>query len=187
MIFTEGALPGTFIIDAERIEDSRGHFARTFCRREFAEHGLEVTLLQGNTSFNVRKGTLRGLHYQTAPHQEVKIVRCTRGAVYDVAVDARPESPTYGEWMGVELTAENGRMVYIPKGFAHGYLTLADESEVFYHVSAYYTPNAERGIRYNDAAIGIKWPGPVTSVSDKDLHWPDFPIERNGARENSTA
>lgn len=174
MTFTKGTLPGTYIIDPDRKEDSRGFFARVFCQREFAEHGLAQNMVQTNVSFNARRGTLRGMHYQAEPHQEVKLVRCTSGALYDVIVDVRPESETYGQWMGVELTADTHRMLYVPEGFAHGFVTLTDDTEALYQVSAFYTPGAERGLRYNDPAIGIDWPVDVTVISDKDLSWPTF-------------
>lgn len=176
MIFTEGALSGTYIIDPERVGDRRGHFARAYCQKEFAAHGLTQPMVQGNVSYNHECGTLRGLHYQVAPHQEVKVVRCMQGGLYDVVVDVRPGSDTYGQWMGVELTAENGRTFYVPEGFAHGYLTLADNTEALYFTSAFYTPAAERGIRYDDPAVGIEWPVEVTEVSEKDRCWPDFPL-----------
>ncbi|MFP4228232.1 MAG: dTDP-4-dehydrorhamnose 3,5-epimerase family protein, partial [Salinivenus sp.] len=134
MILTEGSLPGTYIVEPERVSDSRGFFARAFCERKFEEHGL-AHMVQGNTSFNHRRGTIRGLHYQAAPHQEAKFVRCTRGAIFDVAVDVRPDSSTYGHWMGVTLTPENGRAFYVPEGCAHGYLSLEDDSESLYFTS----------------------------------------------------
>jgi len=174
MIFTEGALPGTYVIDPERKADARGYFARIFCRQEFAAHGLNQTVVQANVSVNEQRGTLRGMHYQAAPHQEVKVVRCTRGALYDVIVDVRSDSDTYGEWMGVELTAENGRALYVPEGFAHGYITLTDDTEAVYFVSTFYAPEFERGLRYDDPAIGIEWPVAVSVVSEKDRQWPSF-------------
>jgi dTDP-4-dehydrorhamnose 3,5-epimerase len=174
MIFTEGALPGTYIIDPERKRDSRGYFARVFCRDEFAAHGLSDSMVQANVSFNHERGTLRGLHYQAAPHQEAKIIRCSRGALYDVVVDVRPGSPSYGRWMGVELSAENGRAFYVPEGFAHGYLTLVDDTEAGYFTSAFYAPEAERGLRYDDPSLNIEWPIAVSVVSDKDQSWPAF-------------
>lgn len=174
MIFTEGALPGTYIIDPEKKIDHRGYFARIFCQQEFAGHDLIQAVAQANLSFNEQRGTLRGMHYQAAPHQEVKVVRCTQGALYDVIVDVRPDSDTYGEWMGVELSAENGRALYVPEGFAHGYVTLTDDTEAVYFVSTFYTPGAERGLRYDDPTIGIEWPVPVSVISEKDQSWPAF-------------
>lgn len=172
MIFTEGPLPGTYIIDPDRKADERGYFARIFCQREFAHHDLTQDLVQANLSHNHKRGTLRGMHYQSAPHQEVKVVRCISGALYDAIVDVRPDSPTYGQWMGVELSAENGRSLYVPEGFAHGYITLSDDTVAMYFVSAFYTPGAEGGIHYDDPAIGIEWPIPVSQISEKDQGWP---------------
>jgi dTDP-4-dehydrorhamnose 3,5-epimerase len=180
MRFTETELPGAFVIDLERLEDERGFFARAWCEEELASQGLSTRVSQCNLSFNERRGTLRGMHYQAPPHAEVKVIRCTRGAVYDVIVDVRPESDTYTRWIGIELTAENRRLLYVPEGFAHGYLTLEDETETFYQVSEPYTPDAERGVRWNDPAFGIEWPeaGELV-ISEKDRGWPDFrPVEQ---------
>jgi dTDP-4-dehydrorhamnose 3,5-epimerase len=175
MIFIETKLPGAFVIDVEPIEDDRGFFARAWCRREFSEHGLSTDLAQANMSFNKRKGTLRGMHFQKAPHAEVKLVRCTRGAIYDVIVDLRPGSPTHSRWVGVELTAENRRMLYVPEGFAHGFQTLEDNTEIFYLVSEFYTPESEGGVRWSDPVFDIEWPlGAPTEISDKDRSWPDY-------------
>lgn len=174
MRFTATDLEGAYLVDLERIEDDRGFFARAWCEREFAEHGLDATVVQCNLSFNHRRGTVRGMHYQAAPHQEVKLVRCIRGAIYDVIVDLRPDSATYGRWLGVELDQRNRRMLYVPKGFAHGYQTLEDETEVFYQVSEPYHPGSERGVRWNDPAIAIAWPVPVTEISSKDRGLPDM-------------
>lgn len=174
MIFTEGALRGPYVIDLEKHQDHRGFFARAFCQREFAEHGLAEDMVQTNVSFSARRGTLRGMHYQRPPHEEAKLIRCTRGALYDVIVDVRPDSDTYGEWMGVELSADTHRMFYVPEGFAHGFLTLEDDTEVVYQVSAFYTPGAEQGLRHDDPALGIEWPAPVQVISEKDLSWPPF-------------
>jgi len=174
MIFTKGPLPDTYLIDPDKKQDDRGFFARAFCEREFAEHGLVQHMVQTNVSFNARRGTLRGLHFQRAPHREVKLVRCTRGALYDVIVDVRPESAAYGEWMGVELSADSHRMLYVPEGFAHGFLTLEDDTEVTYQVSAFYTPGAEGGLRYDDPALAIDWPAPGRVISEKDRSWPAF-------------
>ena len=173
MIFRETKLQGAFIIGVEKREDDRGFFARAWCKKEFDEHGLTASMVQSNIAFSKRKGTLRGLHYQSAPYGEVKVVRCTRGSLYDVLVDVRPGSPTYRQWIGVELTSENHKMTYIPEGFAHGYQTLEDNTEVMYQVSQFYFPDFERGIRYDDPGIGIDWPHMVKILSDKDKGWPD--------------
>jgi dTDP-4-dehydrorhamnose 3,5-epimerase len=171
MKFTETKLKGAFIIELEERTDSRGFFARTFCAREFEEHGLKPAVVQCNMSFNHKKGTMRGMHYQIAPATEAKLVRCTRGAVYDVIVDMRPDSPTYLEHIGVELTADNRKALYVPEMFAHGYLTLTDGAEVFYQVSEFYTPGTERGLRYNDPALKIEWPVAIEVISEKDAAW----------------
>ena len=174
MIFDETQLAGAFIIDPERMEDERGFFARTFCVDEFTAHGLDPACVQCNISFNLRRGTLRGMHTQKPPHEEAKLVRCTLGAIHDVIIDLRPGSTTYAEHVGVELSAENRRMLYIPKGFAHGFQTLADNSEVFYQMSSMYVPGSASGVRYNDPAFGIEWPLPVTEISERDVAYPDF-------------
>jgi dTDP-4-dehydrorhamnose 3,5-epimerase len=175
MIFTETRLEDAYVIDLEPRADERGFFARAWCSREFADHGLSTRLAQCNVSLNGRRGTLRGLHYQAEPHAEVKLVRCTRGAIYDVIVDLRPSSPTFCRWLGVELTAENRTMLYVPEGFAHGYQTLEDDTETFYQVSAFYAPDAERGVRWDDPAFSIEWPYPESPlISEKDRSWPDF-------------
>lgn len=174
MIFRDAGLDGVIVIEPERAEDERGHFARTWCRDAFAERGLATDFAQCNTSFNRRRGTLRGLHYQAAPHQEAKLVRCTRGRVFDVAVDVRPGSATLGRWCAAELSADNGRMVFIPGGFAHGFQTLEDTSELFYQMSAAYAPEAVRGISWNDPAIGIDWPIPEPILSERDHRNPLF-------------
>jgi dTDP-4-dehydrorhamnose 3,5-epimerase len=174
MKFTETSLSGAFMIEPERRSDERGFFSRVFCRDEFAAHGLDYGAVQCNISFNPKKSTLRGMHYQVAPHQEVKLVRCTMGTIFDVIVDLRRESQSLGNWFGLELSAENRRMLYVPTGFAHGYLTLADDTEVFYQVSEYYSPESERGARWNDPAFGIKWPLQPELISDKDREHPTF-------------
>jgi len=171
MIFTETVLPGAFLIDLDRIGDDRGFFARALCAEEFAEHGLKMDIVQANVSYSAERGTLRGLHYQEAPHAEVKMVRCLRGRIFDVMVDVRPDSSTYLQWVGVELSDVNRRMAYVPEGFAHGFLTLTEDCEVFYPVTAAYTPGAERGLRYDDPARGIEWPAKVRVVSEKDRAW----------------
>ncbi len=174
MKFMQTKLKGAFIITPDRIEDDRGFFARTFCRQEFEEHGLNPNLVQCNISFNQKKGTVRGMHYQTAPHAEVKLVRCTAGAIYDVIIDLRPESPTFIKWFAAELSEKNHQMLYVPEGFAHGYQTLEPYTEVFYQVSAFYHPASERGTRWNDPAFGIEWPLPACVISNKDASHPDW-------------
>ena len=158
MIFTPTKLDGSYLIEPERLEDERGFFARTWCREEFETHGLDPNLAQCNISFNKRKGTLRGMHYQAPPHEEAKLVRCTRGAIYDVIVDLRPDSETYQRWTSAELSAENRAMLYVPKGFAHGFQTLVDNAEVFYQMSECYHRESARGLRWDDPAVGIEWP-----------------------------
>jgi dTDP-4-dehydrorhamnose 3,5-epimerase len=171
MLFTETKLKGAFIIDLENREDNRGFFARTFCAKEFEDHGLKPTVAQCNASFNHKKGTLRGMHYQVPPAAETKLIRCTRGAIYDVIVDMRPESPTYLSHIGVELSEDNRRALYVPELFAHGYLALTDGAEVTYQVGEFYTPGYERGLRYNDPILGIEWPTEITVISEKDAAW----------------
>jgi dTDP-4-dehydrorhamnose 3,5-epimerase len=173
MIFTETKLPGVFIIDPERHEDERGFFARTWCRQEFLEHGLNPNLAQCSVSFNKKRGTLRGMHYQAAPHEEAKLVRCTRGAMFDVALDLRPESPTFTQWTASVLTPDTGRMLYVPEGCAHGFQTLEDDTEVFYQISECYYPNLSRGLRWNDPAWLIAWPLPNPTLSTRDATYPD--------------
>lgn len=174
MIFTPTKLPGAFLVSLRKIEDARGFFARGWCTEEFTQHGLAPAMVQLNVGFSLAKGTLRGLHYQIPPHGEAKFVRCTRGSVFDVIVDLRRDSPTHGQWFGAELSAENGLMIYAPDGCAHGYLTLADETETYYLTSSPYAAAAARGVRYNDPAFGIEWPRPVTVISDADARWPDY-------------
>jgi dTDP-4-dehydrorhamnose 3,5-epimerase len=175
VIFTETELPGAYVVDLERREDDRGFFARAWCQNEFADHGLSTRVVQCNISHNVRKGTVRGMHFQNPPHAEAKLVRCTRGAIYDVIVDLRPSSATHKRWIGVELTAANGRALYVPEGFAHGFQTLEDETETFYQVSEFYAPGAEGGVRWNDPAFGIEWPlAEPTVISEKDMSWFDY-------------
>jgi dTDP-4-dehydrorhamnose 3,5-epimerase len=175
MIFTETELKGAFIIEIERRGDERGFFARAWCQKEFEAHGLSPNWVQANLAFSKKRGTLRGLHYQIAPYEEAKLMRCIRGAIYDVIVDLRQESPTYKRWLGVELSADNRKMLYVPEGFAHGYQTLVDNSETYYPVSQFYSPGFERGARWDDPAFGVEWP--ITEnliISDKDKSWPDF-------------
>jgi dTDP-4-dehydrorhamnose 3,5-epimerase len=174
MIFTETSLRDAYLVELEQREDERGFFARSFCQREFSELGLDPCVVQCNISFNRHSGTLRGMHYQIPPHTEAKLVRCTRGAIYDVIIDLRPSSPTYQKWTGVELTAENRSALYIPAGFAHGFQTLTDDSEIFYQMSEFYAPEAARGIRWNDPTFGITWPLPVRVISKKDSAIPNY-------------
>jgi dTDP-4-dehydrorhamnose 3,5-epimerase len=174
VIFQPTRLAGAFAIELERREDERGFFARSFCRRDFEDLGLEPCVAQCNVSFNRRRGTLRGMHWQADPHGEAKLVRVTRGAVWDVIVDLRPESPTCGESFGVELSADNRRAIYVPFGVAHGFQTLVDEAEVFYQMSAEYVPDAQRGVRWDDPAFGIAWPIPSPILNDRDAGYPDF-------------
>jgi dTDP-4-dehydrorhamnose 3,5-epimerase len=174
MIFTEAAVRGAYIIDVEPFADERGLFARTWCRREFREHGLGIDLAQCSTSYNARTGTLRGLHVQAAPFEEVKLVRCTSGAIHDVIVDLRPESPTYLVHAAVELTSENRRMLYIPKGVAHGFQTLVDRTEVAYQMSEFFSPDHARGVRWDDPAFGIEWPVGERTMNERDRTYPDY-------------
>jgi dTDP-4-dehydrorhamnose 3,5-epimerase len=172
MIFTETKLRGAYVIEPETIADERGFFARTWSLEEFSAKRINATLVQCNTSGNKRKGTLRGMHYQSAPHEEAKLVRCTAGALFDVIVDLRPDSQTWGQWFGTELTRQNLRMLYIPEGFAHGYQTLADDTDVFYQMSAYYHQESARGVRWNDPTIAIDWPLEVSVISERDRMLP---------------
>lgn len=172
MKFTKTSLADAVLIELSRFTDARGYFARTFCRETFAREGLVTDFVQANHSANTRAGTLRGMHYQRAPHGEVKLVRCVKGALHDVIIDMRPESPTYRRWEGFDLTAENGRMLYVPAGFAHGFQTLEDDTHATYQVSCAYTPGAEVGLRWDDPAFGIAWPRAVSVISDKDAVWP---------------
>jgi len=164
VIFSETQLKGVYLIDPENVRDERGFFARTFCQEEFKAHGLNPHIAQCSTSFNRKKGTLRGMHYQAAPCEEAKLVRCISGAIYDVALDLRPESPTFKRWVAVELSAENRKMLYIPEGCAHGFQTLVDNTEVFYQISEFYRPETARGVRWDDPAFGIKWPPVQTRI-----------------------
>lgn len=171
MIFTETALPGAFLLDLERREDDRGWFARGFCQHELADRGLNPVIAQANVAFNRVAGTLRGMHFQFPPRAETKLVRCTRGAIVDIIVDLRPESPTYLQSVSVELNEENGRALYVPERFAHGYQTLVDETETSYQVGEFYAPETEGGLAYDDPRLGLAWPLPVTAISEKDSQW----------------
>ena len=179
MIFTETHLKDAYIIDLKKIEDDRGFFARAYCQNEFAEHNLQLNWVQANQAFSKKRGTLRGLHFQDAPYAEAKLMRCIRGAMFDVIVDLRSDSPSYLQWLGVELSAENRRALLVPEGFAHGYLTLEDNTEAFYPTSQFYTPQAEGGVRWNDPAFGIEWPFVDNLIiTKKDQNWPDYePVE----------
>jgi len=172
MQFTQTGVVGAWIIEPSPHVDERGRFMRAWCTREFAEHGIEFVPVQANMGFSPDKGTVRGMHFQGAPALEAKLVRCTRGAIFDVVLDLRPESASRGEWYGVELSADDGRMLYVPEGCAHGYQTLEDCTEMYYMTSAFYAPSAVRGVRFDDPAFGIRWPVSVTSVSSQDLNWP---------------
>ncbi|CUH95091.1 hypothetical protein P22_1160 [Propionispora sp. 2/2-37] len=171
MLYQETELTGAFILEYEPIRDERGFFARTWCCREFAGRGLNPALVQCNISYNKKKGTLRGMHYQADPYAEVKLIRCTRGSIYDVFIDLRPGSPTLKKWLGIELSAQNHKMVYIPEGFAHGFITLEDNTEVFYQMSTEYQPKAARGFRWDDPAFSICWPIPVERISQRDMSY----------------
>jgi dTDP-4-dehydrorhamnose 3,5-epimerase len=174
MIFTETRLKGAYIIEPEKRLDDRGFFARSWCENEFAEHNLNPRLVQCNISFNNKKGTLRGMHYQAEPRAEAKLVRCTRGTVYDVIIDLRPNSPTFKQYLGEELTVEGYKMLYAPEGFAHGFQALEDNSEVFYQMSEFYAPQHSRGVRWNDPAFGIPWPIREPIMLERDRNYPDF-------------
>jgi dTDP-4-dehydrorhamnose 3,5-epimerase len=174
MQFLATSLPGVYEIRIEPHRDERGFFARTWCEHEFGAHGLNSKLVQCNISFNSRKGTLRGMHFQAAPHSEVKLVRCTKGSIYDVVLDLRPESSTYKQWVGLTLTAEDRNMAYIPERCAHGFITLEDETEVFYQMSEFYNPESARGVRWDDPAFGIVWPTRVEVISRRDAGYLDF-------------
>ena len=182
MIFTPTPLAGAFVIEPEPIPDARGLFARTWCQRELEAHGLDGHMAQCSTSFNKRKGTLRGMHYQAAPFAETKIVRCTRGSLYDVIVDLRPDSPTFLGHLAFVLTADNRRMLYVPKGFAHGFQTLEDGTEIFYQISEFSAPEHARGVRWDDPLFGIAWPADERTIIERDRHYPDFRPAEGRAR-----
>ncbi len=174
MIFTETTLKGAFLLEIKKIEDDRGFFGRSWCKKEMEEHGLNGNLCQANTSFSKLKGTIRGMHYQISPYEETKLIRCTRGSIFDVIIDLRPTSESYLKWFGAELTQDNYKMLYVPEGFAHGFITLTDNAEVYYNVTQFYTPGAEAGIRFNDPLFAIKWPVEPAVVSEKDKSHPDY-------------
>jgi dTDP-4-dehydrorhamnose 3,5-epimerase len=172
MRFTETSVAGARVIDPSPHQDDRGRFMRAWCAREFVENGINFVPVQSNMGFSIHKGTVRGMHFQVAPALEAKLVRCTRGSMFDVALDLRPESPTFGKWYGTELSAENGRMLFVPEGCAHGYQTLEDATEMYYMASEFYTPSAARGARFDDPKFGIQWPLPATAMSEQDRNWP---------------
>jgi dTDP-4-dehydrorhamnose 3,5-epimerase len=174
MIFTETKLKGAFVIELEKLIDERGFFARTYCFREFEAHGLNPRVVQCNMSYNLKKGTLRGMHYQVPPFEEAKLVRCTRGAIHDIIVDIRPDSPTFKDYCSLQLTADNKLALYIPEGFAHGFLTIEDNTEIFYQMSEFYSPESARGFRWNDPAFAIPWPASIEVISERDRTYPDF-------------
>jgi len=176
MIFTETKIKGAFIVDIKPMEDERGFFARSWCQKDFEDAGLVSRVVQSNISLNHKKGTLRGMHFQLSPFEETKLVRCTRGAIVDVLVDLRPESPTHKQWVAVELTEDNHRMLYVPRRFGHGFQTLTDNAEVFYQVSQFYSAEHARGVRYNDPAFNISWPLPPAVMSKNDQTWPDYTL-----------
>ena len=173
MIFKETRIPAVYVIELEKREDERGYFARAWCEKEFAAHGIP-RFVQTNMSQCRHEGTIRGFHYQAAPHGEAKFIRCIRGAVFDVVADIRPGSPTFGHWFGIELTADNRKAVFVPEGLPHAYQALTDDAEVIYSSSRFYTPGAERGLRWNDPGLRVQWPIPQAIVSEKDAAWPDF-------------
>lgn len=186
MTFTETALSGAFVIGLERREDERGYFARAFCQHEFANHGLNPGIAQANVAFNARAGTLRGMHFQFPPKAETKVVRCTRGAILDIIVDLRPESETYLQSISVELTADNGRALYVPERFAHGYQTLEDATETSYQVGEFYAPETEGGLGFDDPRLGLVWPLPVAVISEKDAQWDRLDVVEPELRRRMT-
>jgi dTDP-4-dehydrorhamnose 3,5-epimerase len=173
MIFTETSLPGAFLVEIQKLADERGFFARSFCQNEFLDHGLDPVVAQCDISQNKVRGTLRGMHYQLPPHSEAKLVRCTRGKIYDVIIDLRPDSPTFLRWESFELKADNYRMIYIPKGFAHGFLTLTADAEIFYQMTEFYAPGLSRGLRWDDPLFMINWPAKVRCISQRDGEYPN--------------
>jgi dTDP-4-dehydrorhamnose 3,5-epimerase len=183
MLFHPTPITGAYLIDLEKRGDERGFFARLFCRNEFGENNLATEYVQINNSLSVDKGVLRGMHYQLPPSAEVKVVRCIKGGLFDVILDLRPDSPSFGKWFGAEITAENRRMIYVPQGCAHGFVTLEANTEAFYLVNSFYAPDLERGIRFNDPRFGIEWPLTPSEVSDKDNNWPDFDPDWHGVEK----
>jgi dTDP-4-dehydrorhamnose 3,5-epimerase len=185
MKFTPTQLKGAYVVEPVLLSDDRGFFARTWCRREFRDRGLNPDMVQCNVSFNKIKGTLRGMHHQVAPHEEAKLVRCTTGAIYDVILDLRPDSRTYKAWAAFKLSADNRKMIYIPEGFSHGFMTLEDNTEIFYQMAAYYTPECNTGVRWNDPAFNISWPAKPVVISEKDSNYPDYSARDHLFREIS--
>lgn len=183
MKFAKLPFEGALLVSLEKRSDERGMFARAYCKQEFEAQGISIDIVQSNISLNERAGIVRGMHFQRPPHAEVKLVRCTRGAIFDVIVDIREDSPTYGRWYGVELSEENGLLIVVPKGFAHGYQALTDGATAFYMVSTAYAPNSEGGLRHDDPSLGIKWPLQVTEASEKDKNWPLLNSERSKRAE----
>ena len=178
MKFTETAIAGCFLIELEPREDERGFFSRLYCEDEFRAHGIDPTIVQINTAMTRKAGTLRGMHFQTAPHADTKLLRCLKGAIYDVCVDLRPNSPTYCSWVSAELTAANRHMLFLPAGTAHGYQTLTDDAEIMYTTNVKYAPDCATGVRYNDASFGVQWPLDISEISAADLEWPDYCKQR---------
>jgi len=175
--FTEIYLKGAFVIEVDKLKDDRGFFGRLWCEKEFKNNNLKTNIVQSNVSLSLKKGTIRGLHFQRSPFQETKLVRCTKGSVYDVIIDLRPESPTFKKWFGVKLTEDNHKMIYVPENFAHGFLTLEDNSEVYYLVTQFYNKEAEAGLRWNDPAFDIQWPTEVKEISEKDNSHANFNLK----------
>ena len=167
-------MEGSYFIEIQKHEDERGFFSRSWCKNEFEDHGLNTRLVQENIGFSLKKGTLRGLHYQIPPYEEAKVIRCTKGAIYDVIVDLRPDSKTYKQWLSIELNCDNRSILYIPEGFAQGYITLKNNTEIYYHTTQFYAPEFARGIRYDDSSIGINWPIKVSVISEADKNWPNY-------------
>ena len=184
MKFHPMQIAGAVLVESVPHGDDRGYFSRTFCQETFREAGLETNFVQANASFSARQGTLRGIHFQENPHEEAKVVRCTKGAIYDVTVDLRPDSKTYLQWQGVELTDDNHLQIYVPRGLAHGFLTMRDNVAVAYMVSAAYEPASEGGFRWDDPTFAIKWPGEITTISDKDASWPDFRAKPSSSQDD---
>jgi dTDP-4-dehydrorhamnose 3,5-epimerase len=180
MIFTETKLKGAYVIDMEKLQDERGFFARSWCQKEFLAHGLASALVQCSVSFNAKQGTLRGMHYQIKPYEETKLVRCTQGSMYDVIVDMRQDSASFGQHVGVVLSADNRKMLHVPEGFAHGFLTLEDNTEVFYQMSEFYAPESSTGFRWNDPFLKIDWPADVQLISERDRDLPNFTFSAGG-------
>jgi dTDP-4-dehydrorhamnose 3,5-epimerase len=183
MIFQKTPIPGAYLIDIDKKNDERGFFARMFCSIEFGDKNLSTKFVQLNNSFSTEKGVMRGMHYQLPPAGEVKVLRCFQGAIHDMILDLRPDSPCYGKWFGTEITAANRRMIYVPQGCAHGFITLKNDTEILYLVNNFYEPHMERGVRYNDPYFSIEWPQNPVSISEKDMNWPDFAPDWHGVEK----